>query len=167
MWVVSKYMGHQNIQGASKHTGSHPNIWRHPNIPWVHPNIQGASKHMGAYKCIGSIWTPPWCDKACFLCVVYVQQASKHHPNIQGAIQTYGGYPNIQGASKCIGAYGHTLSLTNHAFFVLCMYRGHPNIIKTYRGHPNIYRASKHMGVSKHTGGIPACLPISQSGFYH
>ena len=26
------------------------------------------------------------------------------------------------------GAYGHPISLTKHAFFVLCMYRGHPNI---------------------------------------
>ena len=45
-------------------------------------------------------------------------------------------------ASKHMGAYGHPLSLTKHAFFVLLM----------YRGHPNIWEASKHMGVSKDTG---------------
>ena len=102
------------------------------------------------------------------------------HPNICGGVQTYGGYLNIQGASKhigaskCIGAYGHPLSLTKHAFFVLCMYRGHPNIIKTcrkiskhmgdvqtYRGHPNIW------GCPNIQGGIPACLPILRSRLCH
>ena len=81
------------------------------------------------------------------------------------------------GAAKYMGTYGHSLSVTKHAFFVLCMYRGHPNIIHTYRGCPNIwgvqtYRGhpntghpniqgvfkhtgvSKHMGTSKHAGGI-------------
>ena len=48
------------------------------------------------------------------------------------------------------GVYRHLLSLTKHAFFVLCMYRMHPNIIQTYRGHPNIWEASKHMGASKY-----------------
>ena len=70
-----------------------------------------------------------------------------------------------------MGAYGHSLSVTKHAFFVLCMYGGHPNIIQTYRGVqtyggiqtyrgcPNIQVASKHrghqniLGVSTH-GGI-------------
>ena len=49
------------------------------------------------------------------------------------------------------------LSVTKHAFFVLCMYRVHPNIFQTC-GHPNmwghthiwecshIFRASKHRG---------------------
>ena len=36
----------------------------------------------------GGIWTPPLSDKVSFLCVVYVQGASKHHPNIWG-------HPNI------------------------------------------------------------------------
>ena len=70
---------------------------------------KGASKYMGHLnmgesKCMEGIWRPHQSDKACFLCVVYVQQASKHLPNIQG--------------------------------------------------HPNIWRACKHMGLSKHTGGI-------------
>ena len=89
----------------------------------------------------GGIWTLPSSDKACFLCVVYVQGASKHmgHPNIQtiqiyrGPSQHIGGiqiYEGIQtyGGTQMYGAYGHSLSLTKHAFFVLCMYRGHPNI---------------------------------------
>ena len=62
----------------------------------------GASKHTGGHS---NIWG---------------------HPNIQGTIQTYG-VSKLMGASKCIGAYGHPLSLTKHAFFVLCMYRGHQN----------------------------------------
>ena len=50
------------------------------------------------------------------------------HPNVQGAMQTYGGHPSTHGASQMYGAYGHPLSLTKHAFFVLCRYRRHPNI---------------------------------------
>ena len=108
-------MGDQNIQGAFKHMGSiqtyrsHPNIWGHPNIPWV-LQTYGVSKHT-----VG--------------------------------IQTYGGI-------QMYGAYGHPLSLTKHAFFVLYMYSRHPNIIQktgdiqTYRG------PSNHMGKSKHLGGI-------------
>ena len=87
-------------------------------------------------------------------------QTYQGHPNIQAAIKTYGciqtyggiqaykGHPNIQGASKCMGAYGHPLSLTKYAFFVLYMYSRYPNIIQTYMG------ASKHMGDIQHTGGI-------------
>ena len=54
------------------------------------------------------------------------------------------------GTSKQLGqsnAWGiwKPLSVTKHAFFVLCMYRGHTNIfqtyggIQTYEGHPNIW----------------------------
>ena len=42
---------------------------------------------------------------------------------------------------------GTPLSLTKHAFFLLCMYGAS-------KYHQNIQGASKHMGVSKHTGGI-------------
>ena len=72
----------------------------------------------------GGMWTSPLSDKVSFLCVVYVQGASKHHPNIWGhpnigAVQTYRGHSNIgstqhTGASKHMGAYKHT--------------GGHPNI---------------------------------------
>ena len=116
-----------------------------------------------------------------YFCVIYVQQASKHHPyrraskhmgiskhtgvhpnmwgcpniwghlNIQEGIQTYGGI-------QIYGGIWTPLNLTKHIFFVLCMYRGHPNI-KTYRG------IQTYVGVSKHTAGIPACLPILRSGF--
>ena len=38
-----------------------------------HPNIWGVSKHTGASKYMACIWTLPQSDKACFLCVIYVQ----------------------------------------------------------------------------------------------
>ena len=82
-----------------------------------------------------------------------------------------------------MGIYGHFLSLTKNAFFVLCMYRGiqtyggcpniwgctnilghkdtpkyvgHPNMgVFKNMGCPNIQGISKHIqGVSKHMGGI-------------
>ena len=91
---------------------------------------------------------------------------------MHGAIQTY------------VGAYDHPLSPTKHAFFVLCMCRGHPNIweylniwgcpsiqeASKHRGHPNIqghssismcpniqggiWGAFKHMGAPKHMGHL-------------
>ena len=113
-------------------------VWRASKHTGGHPNTLGASKHTRGIQTYG---------------------VSKHMGDIQtyrgiqtyGGVQTYGGYPNIQGhpnicgmskhmgASKCIGAYGHPLSLTKHAFFVLCMYRGiqtsstHTGGIQTYR----------------------------------
>ena len=77
---IQRYEGHPNIWVVCKYRG--------------YPTIQGHTKHMGASKCIEGILTPPQSDKACFLCVVYVQWASKHLLNIQGGIQTYG-CPNI------------------------------------------------------------------------
>ena len=74
---IQRYERHPNIWGMSKHTG--------------------ASKHIGASKCMGCIWTPPQSDKACFLCVVYVQLASKHLPDIHGGIQTYGSVHTYSG----------------------------------------------------------------------
>ena len=67
-------------------------------------------------------------------------------------------------ASKSMGAYGHPLSLTKHAFFVLFMYRGHADVW----GHVDtsfvwqsilslccvctggIQTSSKYIGASKH-----------------
>ena len=103
------FRGHQNI-GVPKHTGEYPNIWGIqtcrgcPNMGGIqtysglskhmrHPNILGVSKHMGASKHMGGIWIPPQSDKACFICVIYVQQASKHLPNIWG-------HPNIWGCTN-------------------------------------------------------------------
>ena len=99
--------------GASKH---HPNIWGHPNI-WRCPSIQGASKHRGEPKHM----VPKHTGKH-----MGASKDTGSHPNTRG-IQTHG-VSNIQGAFKCMEAYGHPLSLTKHAFFVLCMHRGHPNI---------------------------------------
>ena len=50
----------------------------------------------------------------------------------------------------CMGIYGHPLSLTKHAFFVWCMYRGNPKHHPNIWGHLNILGVSKHTGVSKH-----------------
>ena len=95
-----------------------------------HPHMSG---------CPSYLWMPPYIWR---------------HPNIQWGSQTYRGvskhmgHPNVwaayghplsltkhaffivdvQRASTCMGAYGHPLSLTKHAFFVLCLYREHPNI---------------------------------------
>ena len=86
--------------------------------------------------------------------------ASKH----TGGVQTYGGIQRYRGPPKHMrhpNVWGiwTPLSVTKHAFFVACMYRGNPNIIQTCRGCPNILWASKHMGgvqtyrrVSKHIG---------------
>ena len=97
-------------------------VWMLPNL-WWHPKVWGTSKHMGGvqtYRGIytyggiqiyGGIWTPPQFDKACFLCVLYVQQA-------YGGIQTYGGASKYMGVSTHIqGASKHTGAQT---------YRGYP-----------------------------------------
>ena len=52
------------------------------------------------------IWTPPESDKACFLCVVYVQGASKHHQNIQGSSKHVGVSKHMR-VSKHIGQSKH------------------------------------------------------------
>ena len=70
-----------------------------------------------------------------------IQTSSKHMediktcqcPNIQGASKHMGvskhmGASKHTGGIQMYGAYGHPLSLTKNAFFLLCMYRGHPNI---------------------------------------
>ena len=116
--------------GASKHTGEHPNIWEYQNIQGMHqniwgsPNIQGAPKHTGGHP---NIWG---------------------HSNM-GGIQTYRECIQTYEGIQMYRVIWTPLTLTKHAFFVLCLYRGHPTIIQTYRG------ASKHMGVSKNTGGYP------------
>ena len=105
--------------------GGHPHIiqtyrWC-PNI-WGHPDIQGVAKHIGSIQTWG-------------------------HSNIQG-VSTHGGIQTYMRPSKHMGhpnvwSIWTPLSVTKHAFFVLCMYRGHPNTFQTYG-------ASKHMGVSTH-----------------
>ena len=136
-----------HVQGASKHmrvskhTGRHMG---HPNI-WGHPNIQRG------IQMYGGIWTPPYSDKACFLCVVYVQGASKHmgHPYVWKPLE-----------------YAWTLPYvwmppvhTQHKESMLCHTKG-VHMPHTF-GYPICLDtpcwASKHhpnMGVSKHTGVI-------------
>ena len=137
---IQKYGGHMDTPLSDKarficvvYVQGYPNVWGHMDTPslikhaffvlCMYRAIQTSPKHRGhpnrgCPNIQGGIW---WASKD-----------TGSHPNMRG-IQTYGA-SNIQGASKhmgaskCLGAYGHPLSLTKHAFFVLCMYRGHPNI---------------------------------------
>ena len=162
VWMPHKCMGHPKVWGTSKHRGGiqmyggHPYIWGHMDTP--------------------SVWQSML--SFCCVCRVSIQTSSKHtggHPNIQEGVQTYGGvltYGGIQtyrwasklmggiqtyGASKCMEVYRHLRSLTKYAFFVLCMYRGHPN-----GKYQNMQEASKHMGAFKHTGGHPDIQGVSK-----
>ena len=125
----------------------------------------------------GGIWTSPQSDKACFLCVLYVQQASKHLPNIQGGSKHMGvskhtgeypniwGHPNIHEAVKtyigCQNIWRHPNILVgiqtywNIQAYGASKHRGGPS---KYMGHPNIQGASKHMGASKCVGYIDTSL---------
>ena len=97
--------GCPSIQEASKHRG-HPNVWVHPTIQggiWgaskdtgSHPNmrgiqtygasnIQGASKHMGASKCMGAYGHPPSLTKHAF----FELWMYRGHPNISCIIHNY------------------------------------------------------------------------------
>ena len=72
-----------------------------------------------------------------------------------GGFQTWGvskheGHPNIQGASRYMGAYGHSLSVTKYAFFVLCMYGG----IQTLSKHTGGVQTSKDVGIQTYRGCI-------------
>ena len=196
-WGASKHMGgaqtyggiksyklHPNIWRVSKHTGSHPNIWGHLNIQWVHPNIwghpniQGASKYMGVYKCMGHMDTPlVWQSmlSLCCICTAGIQTSSKHTGGIQtyGGVQTWGvskhtwGHPKILGHPNVLG-HMDTPLVWQRMLSLCCVCTGgiqtsskHTRDIQTYVGCPNICRAFKH------TGGIPACLPILQNRFCH
>ena len=118
----------------------------HPNI-WIVSKYMVVSKHTGDIQTYGGIqmyrwtWTPPQSDKACFICVVYVQWASKHLLSIHGGIQTYRGIQTYWGIQTYRGLSKHM---------------GHPNIwgCPNIWGNPNIQRASKHMGGVQTYGGI-------------
>ena len=81
---------------------------------------------------------------------IQTQAASKH----TGAVHTYEGIQTYRGTSKTYSGCPHIwgiwtpLSVTKHAFFVLCIYRG----IQTY-GVIQMWGASKHMGVYTHIQG--------------
>ena len=129
----------------------HPNVWGHMDTPSLrkhaffvlhmyrgHPNIiqtyRGIQMYGGvqAYRGLPNIGVIQTYGVVQTYWEAYgASKDTGSHPNMRG-IQTYGA-SNIQGskhmgASKCMGAYGHPLSLTRHAFFMLCMYRGHPNV---------------------------------------
>ena len=138
------------VQGASKHL---PNIWRHPNIwghqnMWAHPNNWGSQMY-GAYE-------NPLVSQSmlslCCVCPGGIQTSSKHigaskHMGTSKYVDTSKqlGQSNVRGIWK-------PLSVTNHAFFVLCIYRRHPNIfqtyqgIQTYGGHRNIWPHPNNRG---------------------
>ena len=67
---------------ASKSMGAygHPLVWQ--------SMLSLCCLCTGGMQMYGGMWTPPLSDKVSFLCVVYVQGASRHHPNIWG-------HPNI------------------------------------------------------------------------
>ena len=105
---VSKHMGVFKHKVAFKHTGGaskhmaaskhrggiptyrwYPSIWWHLNL-WGHMDTPLVWQSMLSLCCLCTggmqmyvgMWTPPLSDKVSFLCVVYVQGESKHHPNI-------------------------------------------------------------------------------------
>ena len=89
----------------------------------------------------------------CCICTAGIQTSSKHTGGLQtyGSVQTYGGI-------QMYWAYGHPLSLIKHVFFVLCMYKRHPNIwgiqtyggIQTYAEHSNIWGCPNIQGEFLH-----------------
>ena len=89
---MSKHMeGIQTYRWASKHIGSIQTYEGDINIQGVIQKYGGIKTYGGVQTCRGhpNVWghmDTPQSDKACFLFVVYVQQASKHLPNIQGGI---------------------------------------------------------------------------------
>ena len=161
--------------GASKHTGMHPNKWRHPNI-------LGVSKHMGASKHTGGCPNIGGCP--------HIQQNANIQVGIQtyGSIQTYGVSKHTGGIQMYGGHMDTPSSLTKHAFFLLYMYSRHPNIhrgikhmgvsrqgaskhrgVQAYRGYPNILGASKHTGVMQTYWGIQTyrgCIQIYVASKY-
>ena len=160
------YMYSRHVQTSFKHTWGHPNMWEYPHIFRGHPNI-GVPKHTRKYPNIWGIQTYRGCIQinggiqtywGCpniwghptILEGVQTWGASKH----TGAIQTYGaskhtGGIQTYGGIQMYGAYGHLLSLTKHAFFVLYMYIRHPNIF------PNIHGGIQTYGnIHTYAGGI-------------
>ena len=173
---ATKHMGVYKHMGASKHTGGHPSIWGHTNVwgAYGHPlsltkyaffMLYMYGRHPNIIQTYGGVQT--------YGGYPIIQEASKHRWGVQhmGPSKHTGEHPNIQGASKCIWAYGHPLSLTKHAFFVVCMYRGHQTSskhtgsIQTYVGVSKHMGASKNMGVSKHTGAFLHAFLSHESGF--
>ena len=76
-------------------------VWMLPNV-WWDPKLRGTSKHgrcprhtgaskHGGIQIYGGHMNTPQSDRACFPCIVYVQQASKHLLNIHGSVHTYSG----------------------------------------------------------------------------
>ena len=167
---IQTYRGCPNIKGGIQTYGCCPNMegiqtYRvHPHI-WGHPNVFGHMDNPLVWHSMFSM---------CCVCTGGIQTSPKHttgYSNIWG-MSKHEGHPNIQGESKCMGAYGHSLSATKHAFFVLCMYGGiqtlskhtwgvqtcgHPNIQGMHQNiwwHPNIQGSIQNIWVLSKHGGI-------------
>ena len=121
VWMLSKCMVASKDMRDIQTYGGCPNIQGHLNI-W-------------GIQMYGCIWTPAQSDKACFLCVVYVQQASKISSKHMGASRHIQGHPNI-GVPKHTGEYPNM---------------GHPDIQEGVQrwGHPNIWGIQTYRGASK------------------
>ena len=143
-------MGIQTYGGIQTYSGCIQKYWAIQTNGGVQ-TWRGTSKHVG---------------------VSNIQGTSKHKRGIQnvGGVQTYGGIKTYSrciqtyGAFKCMGTYGHPL-VSQSMLSLCCVCTGHPNIIKIYWGSSKHVRGVQTYRVSKHTGGIPACLPIPRSGF--
>ena len=153
MGGIQTYRGCPNM-GASKHTGcihtlGHSNVCGHIDSPLVWHSMLSM-----CCVCTGDIQTTPkhtvGCSNIWWHPNIWVMSKHMGVSTHIGGIQTYGRIQTYRVASKCMGTYGHSLSVTKHAFFVLCMYGG----IQTYRGCPNIWGHPNIQGVSKHTGNI-------------
>ena len=136
-----------------------PCMFGHP--PCLYSHMFGCPLYVCLPPCLDTPlygWMPPHI----WLCPVCLDAAKcmEASTGMRG-IQTYRECPNIQGHPNVWGAYGHPLSLTKHAFFVLHMYSRHLNIFQTYMGiqtygeHPNIQEGVKTWEASKHTGSYP------------
>ena len=98
------------------------------------------------FGCLFYVWVPPMFGHLSMVgchhmfghpLYVWMPSICLADPCIIGCCQMYGGiqryeeHPNIWVHPNVWGAYGHPLSLTKHAFFMLYMYSRHPNIFQT------------------------------------
>ena len=137
--------GHPSYVWMSHCMFGHPHIFGWPHT-FLHLHMLRCPPYLSMPHTFGSIQT--YGGVQIYREHPYIQGASKHMIGVQTwGIQTYGGmqtegacrhmvacknkgvHPNIEeskhtGAIQMYGVYGHLLSLTKHAFFVLHMYRG-------------------------------------------
>ena len=135
-----------------------PYVWM-PSCMFGHPMFAlPLSLDTPLYGCLPHVFGHPlyvWMPSICLGVPVYVWMLPNvcWHPKVWGTSKH-------MGVSKCMGAYGHPLSMTKHAFFVMYMYSRHPNIFPTpggiqpYGGHPTIWGIQTYRSVHTYSGGI-------------